>query len=177
VDEPLENLYFNWLCAKVLYLEVHSPAVTYWKLFRRLYETEFVWLLVGDDNRAEDGLELRDEFLYESGFEEDEEWRMSGCSVFEMLLGFARRAEFQARETVSIWFWRFLENLNLSEQNDAAFELEDVDDILYTFVWRGYDELGHGGLFPLTLARQDQRQVQIWYQFFAYLEDQQEQVG
>jgi hypothetical protein len=177
MEEPLENLYFNWLCAKVLYLEVYSPSTTFWNLFRRLYQTEFVWLLVGDDNRVEDGLELRDEFLMESGFSADADWRHSGCSVFEVLVAFARRAEFQTRRPISWWFWRFLENLGLSEQNDAAFDIHLVDDILYTFVWRGYDELGNGGLFPLSEARQDQTKVQIWYQFFAYLEDQEQQTG
>jgi hypothetical protein len=176
MEEPLEHIYFNWLCAKVLYLEVHSPSTTYWKLFRRLYETEFVWLVVGDDSRAADGLDLRDEFLLESGFEPDEEWRHFGCSVFEVLIAFARRADFQVRRSISVWFWEFLGNLHLAEHNDARFNLDEVDDILYKFVWREYDELGNGGLFPLTTHKYDLRAMQIWYQFFAYLEDQ-EQTG
>jgi hypothetical protein len=172
MDEPLENLYFNWLCAKVLYLEVHSPSTTYWKLFRRLFSTEYVWLLVGDDNRAMDGIELREEFLFESGFERDEGWEHFECSVFEMLLALSRRAEFQARRTVSWWFWHFLRNLGLEEQCDSVFDIDYVDAVLYKFVWRQYNAVGQGGLFPLSETNHDQTKVEVWYQFFAYLEDQ-----
>ncbi len=59
----------------MIHVEVPTPSLTYWKLFRTLYSTEFVWLLSGDDNRAEDGLELREEFLLESNIPDDPQWR------------------------------------------------------------------------------------------------------
>jgi hypothetical protein len=119
MDEPLENLYFNWLCAKVIRVEVPTPSLTYWNLFRKLFSTEFVWLLSGDDNRCEDGLELRREFLMESGLE-GESVNPVGCSIFEMLIGLARRLEFNTSDSTAFWFWHLLTNLGLSEINDAC---------------------------------------------------------
>lgn len=172
MDEPLEHLYFNWLCAKVLRIEVPTPSLTYWKLFKVLYSTEYVWLLSGDDNRAEDGLELREEFLVESHLEEDIGWRYGICSIFEMLIAFARRAEFMAGESMAFWFWRFIENLGLLEVNDAsAMSEEEIGQVLYNFVWRCYNHKGHGGICPLRDSIYDQRQVEIWYQFCEYLID------
>ncbi len=114
MNEPLENLYFNWLCAKVIYVENPTPFLTYWKLFRKLYSTEYVWLLSGDDNRAEDGVELRTEFLVEADLFDEGVWDDSGCSIFEMLVAFSRRTQFMAGKTEQFWFWHFLENLHLT---------------------------------------------------------------
>jgi hypothetical protein len=172
VSEPIENLYFNWLCAKVLQTETPCPSNTFWRLFRKLYTTEFAWLLSGDDNRAEDGLELREEFLVESRLPDEPHWRHSICSIFEMLIAFSRKAEFNAGETPQFWFWHMLENLGLHEANDSSeMTDEEIDSILYNFVWRGYDEYGHGGLFPMENPPDDQRHVEIWYQFCEYLVD------
>lgn len=172
MDEPLDNLYFNWLCAKVIRVEVPTPSLTYWKLFRKLYCTEYVWLLSGDDNRAEDGLELREEFLVESRLREEEPWRSGPCSIFEMLIAFSRRAEFNAGKTPAFWFWHFLENLGLNEANDASdISDEEIDEILHTFIWRCYDSCGHGGLFPMEHPKYDQREIEVWYQFNQYLDD------
>lgn len=172
MDEPLENLYFNWLCAKVIYVEVPTPSLTFWMLFRKLYSTEYVWLLSGDDNRVEDGLELREEFLTESHIQDDPSWRASACSVFEMLIAFARKAEFNAGETPTFWFWHFLNNLELGEANDASdMSDNDVEQILYNFIWRMYDESGHGGLFPMSNPEHNQKEVEVWYQFCEYLID------
>lgn len=172
MNEPLENLYFNWLCAKVIRVEVPTPSLTYYRLLRILHNTEFVWLLSGDDNRAEDGVELRSEFLLEAGIEEDENWYLVGCSIFEMLIAFSRRAQFNAGNTSSFWFWRFLENLGLSHINDA-WNVDNglIEEVLYNFVWRNYEPNGAGGLFPMKNPKHDQRTVEIWYQFCEYLVD------
>lgn len=173
MDEPIENLYFNWLCAKVINVEVPTPSLTYWKLFQTLHNTEFVWLLSGDDNRAEDGLELREEFLMESNLPDDQEWRNLGCSLLEMLIAFARRATFNAGESAQFWFWKFLENLDLAEANDASdYPNDEIERILQRFIWRTYDGTGHGGLFPMNDPPKNQREVEIWYQFCEYLVDQ-----
>lgn len=172
MNEPLENVYFNWLCAKVIRVDVPTPSLTYWKLFRVLHSTEYVWLVSGDDNRAEDGLELRLEFLLESGISDDSHWRDVGCSCLEMLIAFARRARFNAGETVPFWFWRFMENLQLADANDASeISPEEIEEILSNFVWRSYDNYGVGGLFPMNNPPKDQREVEVWYQFCEYLVD------
>jgi hypothetical protein len=170
MNEPLENVYFNWLCAKVNRVEVPTPSLTYTKLLRKLHNTEFVWLVSGDDNRAGDGVELRDEFLVEARVQEDPNWENLGCSILEMLIAFSRRAEFMAGETPEYWFWLIMDNLDLSFANDSGYDEAKVDHILYNFVWRIYDWGGHGGMFPMGNAPKDQRTLEIWYQFCEWLE-------
>ena len=175
--EPLENLYFNWLCAKVIDIRNHTPTLTYWTLFRTLQGTEFVWILSGDDNRAEDGLDLRGEFLLEADIpdnQENLEWRhFHGCSILEMFIAFSKRAELMTELPAKDWFWEFMENLGFKDFNDASKVTPDeIGEILYRVIWRTYDPAGQGGIFPLERPHKDQRVVQIWYQFCDYLADQ-----
>jgi len=173
MEEPLESLYFQWLCAKVIYVRNPTPSLTYWKLLRILYRTEFVWLLSGDDNRAADGIELRTEFLLEGDIPDNPEWRGIGCSILEMFIGFSRRAEFTTAVPARDWFWEFLENLGLKEFNDGSeFDPREVEAILDQFIWRTYNRKGEGGIFPMDSPNGDQRQIEIWYQFCDYLVDQ-----
>lgn len=171
--EPIENLYFNWLCAKVTQTVRSTPSLRHDNLFRILHNTEFKWLLSGDDNRAADGVELRREFILEADIPDNPEWRNLECSVFEMLIAFSRRAEFETEISAKDWFWKFLNNLNLDDLNDATnFLIRDVEDVLLTLVWRQYKPDGFGGLFPLDNPTHDQTKVEIWYQFCEYLVDQ-----
>lgn len=172
MSEPIEEAYFNWLCAKVMHVEVPTPSLTYYRLFQKLHSTEFVWHLIGDDNRAEDGLDLRSLFLTESGMEDDEQWRLLGCSILEMMIAFARRLEYETEFTPQQWFWTFIENLGLKRFNDAYQDrTNEIDEVLYSLVWRTYREDGSGGMFPLLQAEHDQRNVELWYQFCEYVVD------
>lgn len=174
MNEPIEDVYFNWLYTKVASVECPTPSLTHWTLLNFLHSTEFVWLVSGDDNRVEDGLDLRREFYKVVQLELDEElsWYNLGCSVLEMLISFARRAEFQTTISTREWFWIFLENLGLSDLNDAADDIVlKANESLDIFIWRAYDSSGHGGLFPIKNTRHDQRKIEIWYQFCEYLVD------
>lgn len=173
LNEPLENSYFNWLCAKVMRVENPTPSLTYWTLLKKMHETEFVWLVMGDDNRAEDGLELRDEFRIEAGVTDAPEWRGLGCSLLEMLIAFSRRAEFMTMTPAVNWFWKFVENLDLLKFNDASVNNSGIviEQALYDVVWRQYEYNGQGGLFPLRRPQHEQKEVEIWYQFCEYLVD------
>lgn len=168
MDQPVEAMYFDWLYAKIMLSD--QPALSYFRLIQTLYETEFVWLVVGDDNRAGDGVELRREFLRAAKLESFDLSDFSfGCSVLEMMVAFTKRAEFQTDICPSRWFWEFLRNLELSDHYDDNFDQQKVAEILYNFVWRTYGYSGAGGMFPLKNPGTDQREVEIWYQFCAYL--------
>lgn len=174
MEEPIENLYFEWLCAKVQYIEVPTPSLTHWELLAQLHGTEFVFLISGDDNRAEDGLDIRREYVIEARPVYDEAWMNAGCSILEMMIFFARRAQFQTDIPSAIWFWKFIENLDLLDFNDASYSQLDVESVLDQFVWRTYDYNGRGGMFPIEHPSKDQREVEIWYQFCEYLVEQEE---
>ena len=167
MTEPLETMYFEWLYAKVMLSD--APAESYFRLIQTLYDTEFVWLIVGDDNRVEDGLALRQEFCQNTNTPMHAFGFMSDCSLLEIMIGFSRRAEFQTDIRPSQWFWEFVSNLELSDYYDDNFNEQRVNDILFNFVWRTYEYSGLGGMFPLSGAETDQRDVEIWYQFCAYL--------
>lgn len=176
MNEPLENLYFNWLCAKVLRVANPTPSLTYDTLLRTLHNTEFVWLLTGDDNRAEDGKELRREFVFAAHIPESDEllgWMtLIPCSVLEMLIAFTRRCSDNSDPSPDQWFWVIIENLGLKEANDASqVDPSEIQDTLERFLWRQYPPDGDGGMFPLKQPHRDQTDVEIWYQFCDYLVD------
>ena len=168
--EPIESAYFNWLCAKVTRPSARTPSQTYWKLLRELQNTEFVWVVEMDENRAEDGKDLRHEFVIEANVQDpDPVWLELGCSVLEMMIAVSRRASFIDGRSPRDWFNVILRNLGLSEYNDSNFHLPTVQDIVTRLVWRTYDTDGTGGMFPIDDPQHDQRKVEIWYQFCEYI--------
>lgn len=167
MEEPIEESYFNWLYAKVVQIRgTKTPSNSYLTLMRDLHSTEFVWLLSGDDNRAADGLDLRKEFIQQAYLDFDPPWMNIPCSVLEMFIAFSRRAEFDTDIGSREWFWIFLQNLGLSDLTDATRGVTElVNEVLYTFVWRLYDRKGNGGMFPLSKSKNDQRKIEVYYQF------------
>ncbi len=146
MTEPIENEYFNWLFAKV----VLPYSQNYYGLLQILYRTEFVWIVSGDRNRKEDGLELREYFLTEAFMKKDLEWFNEPCSLLEVFVAFAKKAEFQTDIPARDWFSTFLENLGLDRYIRVSKEdIPNIEEVLYSFVWRTYNSTGDGGLFPL----------------------------
>lgn len=168
MSEPIEHSYFGWLRSKIL--SPHSR--NYDTLVEILYRTEFVWVISGDKNREEDGLELRQLFLNETGFEKDDHWFSEPCSLLEFFIAFANRASFQTDSPVSDWFRIFMANLSLDEYRQVSESDEPIiEEILYNFVWRIYEPSGYGGLFPLDNPEQDQVKLECWYQFCAWVDE------
>lgn len=172
----LDDAYFEWLYSQIGPLRNRNPEHSYWRLCRKLYTTEFTWFVPNDDNRVEDGKELRLEFLdvtgYHLGGRRDVEWMSLGCSMFEMLIALARLAAFESDRSPAEWFWRFMQNLELIRYSDDIYEIsieEEVEEALDRINRRTYSANGVGGLFPLRRATQDQRKIELWYQLSAYL--------
>lgn len=171
MNEPLDETYLTWLYEHVASVKLKNPSRTYWKLLRVLFKTEFVWWVPNDDNRVEDGKDLREEFLAEHELDiEDQDWLNLGCSMLEMLIGLSRRLAFEAEGEPRIWFWEMIDNLGLYGYNDREnFADATVREILDQVIWRTYRRDGFGGLFPLQEPKRDQTEVEIWYQLNAYL--------
>lgn len=169
-NEPLDELYFKWLYSQVGSVRT-SRSRTYWKLLRQLYTKEFVWIIPNDDNRAEDGRDLRYEFIEDQQLDDvDSNWLGLGCSMLEMLIGLSRRLAFEAEGRPRDWFWHLIKTLGLDDYTDNTdFPYDKVDDVLNRVIWRTYSRNGNGGLFPLHKTTKDQRDVEIWYQLSAYL--------
>jgi len=166
----LDDRYLTWLYSQVANVRTRKGSRTFWCLFRQLFATEFAWFVPNDDNRAEDGRELRAEWAGSTESETDPNWLSLGCSFLELLIGLSRRLSFEAGGETADWFWHLINNLELAGYHDRSnFKTEDVEDRTSAVIWRTYDRYGVGGLFPLQRSDRDQRQVEIWYQLSEYL--------
>lgn len=172
-DGTLDDLYLEWLYSKLGSVRNRNPARSYWALVKQLYSTPFIYFVPNDDNRAIDGMELRQTFASEVGIHiDDHSWLELPCSMLEMLLALAGRASFESQGTPDWWFWKLVNNIELRKYTDAVYNesvTEWVDEILSTVNERTYGEDGNGGLFPLRHAQLNQRNVELWYQMSAYL--------
>lgn len=175
---PSKQDYFQWLC-ELVYID--SKKDSYWILAKKLHETNFIWLVPNDDNRASDGIELRKEYFPERSYKDYRRWNDNPCSVFEMLIALARRIDFDVkdpddrRDFTHRYFWEMLDNLGLMQYDDDHYYERngpiDCPAILSNFLHREYCSNGEGGLFPLRHRGQDQRYVEIWYQMNAYVNE------
>lgn len=168
---PLDELYFRWLYDQVADSHVDIPSRTYWRLLKLLYTKEFVWFVPNDDNRIEDGKDLRNEFVDQVNLKSvDRGWMRLGCSFLELLIGLSRRLSFEADREPRDWFWHMMENIDLHIYNDQKkLPSQEVDEILDQVIFRTYKPNGVGGLFPLERPCQDQRDIELWYQLSAYI--------
>ena len=170
----ISNEYFNWLM-HVVCESRYSDQISYRKLLMHLHNTEFIWKLRGDENRAEDGIDLRLRFSDDSGFERDylSSYLNEPCSVLEMLLALAIRCE----ETImddpnkgnrtGQWFWGMIVNLGLGSMMDNNYDKNYVTNVITTFLNRKYESNGRGGLFTV---RNCKRRIEIWHQLCLYLD-------
>lgn len=169
--------YFEWLCEIV-----HADQVdrSWWILMKDLHKRTFYSLIPHDENRASDGLELREDYMRDNWYPKYVD--LDGeCTMLEMLIGLARRISFEmsnpyddeAPDRTVYWFWEMLDNLGLMMFSDDCYAerggVHFVDQIIDRFLEREYDWDGEGGLFPLRNSQEDQRRVEIWYQMNAYL--------
>lgn len=155
--------YFVWLTNQIAIPE-RNPH-TYHGLFERLHETEFVYTVLGDDNRAQDARDLRAQFS-------DGAWRAPRrpVSVLELLIALSRRTAFICGGHAEEWAWHLLENLNLHKASDplGRKKADRVDETLERLIWRTYEYDGTGGFFPLRHPKEDQSKLEIWFQMNAY---------
>jgi len=175
----LDDAYFEWLYSQIGPLKNRNPDRNFWHLCRQLYSTEFIWFVPNDDNRVEDGKELRAAFpssSRESWDDPHDLFRDLGCSMLEMLVALAKMAAFESGRSQVEWFWRFMHNLELDGYSDRVYSrsvgrgvVEGVEEVLDRLNNRTYSRDGRGGLFPLRHARQDRREIELWYQMSSYL--------
>lgn len=183
----IDHDYFSWL-----YNIIREPKkrIYYTKLCEIFYDKSFRWFVHNDDNRCEDGLNLRRQFIEEQGLDESHLEVISlmkkPCTIFEVLIALAKRMNDimydlnDQRDKTPKWFHTMLLNLGLNVYTDD-YNLGDrfpemteikIDDILETLMDRTYDFYGHGGLFPLkSRPRKHQAEVEIWYQLMEYLDE------
>lgn len=169
------DAYFCWLVGLIgdSYIQCN-----YQKLLWKLYQTEFIWELDYDRNRAMDGLALRDLYAESGGVVSGEWLPMPGCSMLEMMAALCKREEDYVMHDsrygnrVSVWFWEMIQNLHLDIYDDYHWFEDEVSRILDIFLHRRYAPDGtNGGAFPLMRATRDLRQTDLWWQMNAYMQE------
>ena len=158
----------------------YSRGLSWRKLFRLLHETEFIYILEMDANRADDGSDLRYRFAWESHLEthEVEDYLDDRpCSVLEMMVALAQRCEEHITDDpdsgnrTGKWFFEMIESLGLLDMDDGNFDKVAAADILVRFMRREYLPSGQGGLFTISDPAYDMRTAEIWYQMMWYLNE------
>lgn len=177
LDSATSTTYIQWLVTDKLGLN-EDDAKQYDFLIDKLSQIEFIWTNPFDENRAKDGLRLRDDFTYETGYFLD---KTSGllprCSIFEMLVGMADRIEntmmidVYAGADAGRWFIIFIENMGLGGCTNATWQCDyerRIADACKKFMTRGYEPNGNGGPFPLGDIDADVRDMDFWKQCSIY---------
>ena len=177
MNNETEKVYFTWLYNMVdgeWYDEKHSHI----KLLEFMHRTRFIYFVPNDDNRAEDGFDLRHRFFYETHQTptQDEIFWEKPCSVLEMLIALADRMAFDGSKTTFEYFWEMMHNIHLDVYSDCVYEDTPrdskfhIEHALYVLNHREYQyNGGRGGLFPLREPKEDQVRVELLYQMSAYL--------
>jgi hypothetical protein len=160
--------YYLWLTKKI---DIPNGK-SYLDLFERMHNAEFFWTVPNDDNRVQDGIDLRGEFLEVRG---GGDLNLQGATCLEVVVGLSRRLAFIADggHRSAQWAWTLLKNLRLHKFSDPLTPVrqERVDEILYNVVWRNYHPDGRGGFFPLQNPDVDQTKIEIWHQLNAYVSE------
>lgn len=176
--DKVVNDYFNWLFDQVCKGR-YEQGVSFKKLLMHLHNTEFKYLMIMDENRAEHGVGLRRRFAFEilgySDLREITDYLTGPCSVLEMMIALAIRCEdlmdeYEVGNRTGQWFWSMVVNLGLGSMTDDRYNKRVVTDILETFMNREYAPDGRGGLFVIRDCDVDLRKVEIWHQFTWYLD-------
>lgn len=172
----IRSQYFDWL-SDICDFPRHKLVL------RKLFETEFVWLVPFDEHRAQDGINLRYRFGRIFGIPDPvicAELDSVPCSILEMMVALAIRSEEQIMrdeevgDRTSLWIHLMLDNLGLIDYSDERYNDIFVSRIIDTFLNRQYSRTGRGGLFeiPFLEPTKDMRSAEIWSQMCWWCNEQ-----
>ena len=172
--DRIVDQYFDWLC-ELVDIGRFSKHVSYRKLLMHLHNIEFTWFVPHDDNRADDGIQLRRRYALERHDMSISDYISGPCSVLEMMAALAIRCEENIMDDTRYgnrtgqWFWGMIHNLGLSPMKDSDFDRDYTDYVIARFLNREYQPDGRGGLFTIKNCERDLRRVEIWCQLSWYL--------
>jgi len=171
VDGPVDDQYLLWL--------IHCVgAEEYTKVCNTMQKIVFDASVPNDDNRAAEGKDLRRQFLEQHNYHTSVYymWLAPPASIFETLAALTDHAEFMTGISKDKWFKIFLGNLHIENCHDGRWSgavSRKVQRALEMFNHRHYMPSGHGGLFPIQNSIYDQREIEIWYQMCAFIQENQ----
>ena len=172
--DQINDEYFEYLCELVDTIRF-ARQNSYKKLLMHLHNIEFTWFVPNDDNRADDGIQLRRRFALDRDDISLQRYLNGPCSVLEMMVALSVRCEEGTMDNTDYgnrtgqWFWGMINNLGLNSMRDSNFDRNYVDDVIARLLNREYEPDGKGGLFTVKHCSHDLRTVEIWTQLSWYL--------
>lgn len=174
------STYIEWLVKDKIGL-TDKEWKTYNFLINSLSKIEFHWIHPMDENRANDGLELRAQFSDETGLYLDGSSGLpTKCSMLELIAALAIKVENRIMRNISIgdrtskWFLIMIDNLGFSNITNKNWKYDDEEYIRNScnkVIYRDYKSNGDGGLFPLKNKSKNWVNEEIWVQCMAYLRE------
>lgn len=177
-DPVILESYLNWLrtIGGADNNEFHN---SYNILFKVMHEIPFNVIIERDNNRLSDAKKLRDDF------KDDTCYAIYDCidempvTFLEVVISLALRMEFiisssEDIDETSKWVWVLLNNLNLIWYDDTTWDDNKEMEVYYIcqrVINREYESNGQGGFFPLEDSKDDQRNVELWYQLNYFLNE------
>ena len=150
----------------------HMPSLLkerYKKLIDELWDTKYLNVLgMYDESREGDVYDMRRHFQEDTGFTitgyEDDE-----INLIEFLVAFTRHLVTQClckgcENNIIYWM---VDNLGLLEFDDKHYDDKAVNEIIYIWLYRKFDRMGHGSPFPLIYNEENfnMRKEGIWDMF------------
>ena len=165
--------YRDWLVGYV-----NNGREDYGPMLRELSRKEFYSLVKYDEDRAADGVALRETWAETVGYRGDTAW--GPCTVLEVLIGIALRIEFQlfGSRWMDEWqapeiFWEMARNLGLEKYAGDLSEqkYDEISLICDKFVERLYKRHGEGNIFGPQNTEKDVRKMNIWAQMGLFMRE------
>lgn len=173
VSDYIWNDYKKWLLD-----QINFNKRTYSKLMDFLHNRPFEYYIKRDENRAEDGVDLRIRFSKETDINPEDEFIFSQeePKVLEVLIALAIRVDLEyigdpGDPNPGAFFWEMCCNLGLDDFTNRYFDWEHVDVILDGWLTRSFDRNGEGSIFPIRNPKRDQREIEMWSQLQGYLSE------
>ena len=165
----MKQLYFKWMVDKVC---DRVQKRLYSKLLKHLNEITFVVKHPLDENREDDGYELRYRFGYETGANQHDIANYIDdhpCTVLEMMVAMVLRMDDMIYDDGSckLYFWDMIEAIGLGYMTDEMYNAQSVNKIVDRFMYRQTNK----GIFDIDDRGRDLRDVEFWCQAMWYLSE------
>ena len=170
----IADQYFEWM-HDMMCGRRYSGEHSFRSLLSYLHDTEFVYSIPNDGDRADEGIYLRYKFAIRNNIPDYEDYLYGPCSILEMMVALAIHCEENIMDNTALgdrtaqWFWGMVTNLGLGSMTDSRFDIQYVEETIAIFLNRDYEPDGRGGLFRVRNCDCDLRTVSIWRQMSWYL--------
>lgn len=174
----LQEIYFNWMSERVFKNPRDIEQYSY--LLDALNASMFYFSIPMDENRMQDGIDLRYRFAFEKGYSNQEvEVELSNnrsCSMLEMMVALSIKGDerilydYETGGRADYIFMIMLQSLEFDNMTDDRFDPGFIDEKIDSLLNHRYNYNGYGGLFVVENPRRDMREVDIWYQMNWYIQ-------